>query len=109
MVCNFSIKVDEEPVWGEDKPKAKWLSVTTRGEVARYAAVIAKGNSVVVCGRLKQRSYTGRDDEQKTVTELHAEFVQIQMDAVSLNGFGGAPSGTHDFSELPDDDGDVPF
>lgn len=82
-VTRFSVGVTER--WkdreGEEHEHTEWYRVVTfNGAAASCARYLARGRLVYVDGRLRTRTYTNRDDEEKTTTELLASSV-IFLDA----------------------------
>lgn len=82
--------------------------------VAKY---FSKGRMAVVEGRLQIRPYTDKEGNKRTATEVVAEnvyFGDSKKDGDSprsdYDDSGPAPVDTgNKFSELEDDDGDLPF
>ena len=116
-VCNFSIKASETV--NEDGTRtAKWLNCVAWQKVCDVARYIQKGDTVLVAGELQERSYTTRDGDERSVTELVCEFVMImQSDAVapmfpalpdSSKSTSFAPSPADELEEVVTDD-DLPF
>lgn len=66
--------------FGMKYAKGEFMNVSAVGDddVTRMAAVLEKGDAVLVCGVWKTRRYTTREGEQKEWSELHAEFVAPQ-------------------------------
>ncbi|MEA5116673.1 MAG: single-stranded DNA-binding protein [Propionicimonas sp.] len=70
-----------------DKTTGQWVQgdtafmkvVATKRLAENVAASITKGNRVVVTGKLRSRSYQGRDGNKKTVQEVHADEVAASM------------------------------
>ncbi len=101
---------------------------TTAEFVSRF---FAKGRMAVVAGRLQIRPYTDRDGNKRSATEVVADNVYFgdsrrdgESGSYSPSSYGGsygapapqqpmggyaAPSGGDQFTELADDDGDLPF
>lgn len=53
----------------------EFINVVLWGDMAvNAAACLHKGNRVIVSGDLKQRSYTGKDGNERYVTEVHANM-----------------------------------
>lgn len=99
-LCTFSLKVDETGENGEKE--AKWLKCKCWHRLARTAALLEKGDLVLVAGKLEQ--YTGKDG--KTHTNLVCEMVLPQQYEEAPIDNISSPE-TSDFSEIDDDD--VPF
>ena len=107
----------------------------TTGEfVSKY---FSKGRMAVVEGRLQIRDWTDKEGNRRTIAEVVADSVYFgdskregdgQGSYIGNNGYGGGsygrpapsgpsdpaadygiPSGSDEFEELSDDDGDLPF
>lgn len=77
-VTRFSVGVTER--WrdadGNDKEHTEWFRVVCfNGVAAACAEYLSRGRQVYVEGRLRTRTYTNRNDEEKTITELLAQSV----------------------------------
>jgi single-strand DNA-binding protein len=75
-VTRFSVGVTER--WrdadGNDKDHTEWFRVVTfNGTSVACKEFLSRGRRVYVDGRLRSRTYTNRDGEEKTVTELLAQ------------------------------------
>lgn len=99
-LCTFSLKVDETGENGEKE--AKWLKCKCWHRLARTAALLEKGDLVLVAGKLEQ--YTGKDG--KTYTNLVCEMVLPQQ-YEELPSDCGDISDSDDFQQTYNDD--VPF
>lgn len=66
--------------FGMKYARGEFMNVTSVGDsdVTRMAACLEKGDAVLVAGVWKTRKYTTREGEEKTWSELHAEFVAPQ-------------------------------
>lgn len=108
-MCRVGLAVgkrpDPENPTGE--PITAWANVVAWHDLASVLSPARKGDAVLVVGRLKQREHDG-----KTYTDLEAEFVSVASshpaappcDAVPTRSVPDDP-----FSDLDDDDGDLPF
>lgn len=77
-VARFSVGVTER--WrdaeGNDKEHTEWFRVVCfNGIAAACSQYLSCGRQVYVDGRLRTRTYTSRDGEEKTITELLAQSV----------------------------------
>lgn len=84
-VAKFSVavnpRVKKGNEWVDGDPT--FLNVVTWNKDAEAAAdKLSKGASVVVIGRLSQRSYETRDGERRTVYEVQADTVAIPVQRV---------------------------
>ena len=77
-VTRFSVGVTErwKDAEGNDKEHTEWFRVTCfNGIAAACSQYLSCGRQVYVDGRLRTRTYTSRDGEEKTITELLAQSV----------------------------------
>ena len=126
-VTSFPIAVDRD---GKDTG-TDWFDVVAWERTAEFAAqYCAKGRKVVVDGRLQARDWTDKDGNKRRSAEIVADNVYFGEskrrdggDAPrpaapsasapahrgSYGGYDNVPQGGSAFSELDDDDGDLPF
>ena len=137
-VASFRLAVDRDFKDKNTGERATdWIDVVawrSTGEfVSRY---FTKGRMAVVEGRLQMRDWTDKDGNRRTSAEVVADnvyFGDSRRDGDTGGGYGreerssgysrdsygrapsapsadyGIPSGSDQFSELADDDGDLPF
>ncbi len=133
-VASFRLAVDRD---FRDKNTGErgtdWIDVVAWRGTAEFASkFLAKGRLAVVEGRLQMRDWTDKDGNRRTSAEVVAEniyFGDSRRDGDSGgNSYGGnrdrgdynrtpasapadygIPSGDDQFSELVDDDGELPF
>ncbi len=103
-LCRFSIKVADTDVGG-GKKEAKWLNCVCWHKLARYAANLEKGDAVLVCGILKDASYTNKNGEFIKKSELDCEFITVQQAPPDMGNTDSDFIGPYD----DDDDSEVPF
>ena len=111
--CDFSIPADEYQTEAGDK-RTTWVNVSCAFELADAARNLRKGDRVLVCGKMRTRSYTANTGEEKKRTELYADFFlrmgeapaapQLDIDDLA-NSFPQAVQ----FAEAGDGEGDLPF
>ena len=109
-VCNFSIKATESTDENGEK-KIVWLNCVAWRKACDVARYFAKGDTALCAGELTQRSYTTRDGESRTVTELVCEFVLPMQAAAMAPMFPDVVPQNQafpDFEEVVSDD-DLPF
>ena len=137
-VTSFRLAVDRDFKDRETgEKKADFINIVAWRNTAEFVSrYFTKGRTAVVDGRLQMRDYTDRDGNKRTAAEVVADnvyFGDTQRDAGS-GGDGGysggysapasaapspsaavpppaysAPMGDSQFSELDDDDGELPF
>lgn len=92
LACSRRYMVNNE--WQEE---TTFFNVVVWGDMAEnVAASLKKGSRATVQGRMGQRSYEGKDGEQRTVMELTADEVSaslrwatVQIDRTERTGGGG--------------------
>ena len=89
-VARFTVGVTER--WrdreGEEKEHTEWYRVVAFNGVGEACAqYLEKGRRVYVEGHLRTRTYTNRDEQEKTITELLASTV-IFLDSPRTEGDG---------------------
>lgn len=109
-VCHFSVK-SSETVEADGTRTAKWLNCVAWGKACDVARYVVKGDTVLVAGELKDRSYVTRDGEERQVSELNCEFAAIMQPPLPPPTFvetaPDVPIAT-DLEEVISDD-DLPF
>ena len=113
-VCNFSVKASETTDETGQKT-INWLNCMAWRKACDVARYFTKGDSVLCAGELKQRSYTSREGELRTVTELECDFV-MSMDPPAMTpmfpeNVVSQPKTAQQFGDLEEvvDDDDLPF
>jgi len=92
-VTRFTVGVTER--WrdreGEEKEHTEWYRVVAFNGVGEACAqYLEKGRRVYVEGHLRTRTYTNRDEQEKTITELLASTV-IFLDGPRTEGDAAEP------------------
>ena len=115
VVCQFTIAVDRPFSNQEGQREADFIPVIVWGKQAELCGnSLAKGQRVLVEGRLQIRSYDAKDGSKRWVTEVIAnsfEFIERRSDFA--NGGAPASAGKADFesgfgSPVPFDE-EIPF
>jgi len=83
-VCNFTVASTPRAY---DKQSGEWVDGQTvymrcsawRGQAENIAQSLVRSSRVVVTGRLKARSFTTKDGEQRTVLELEVDEVGASL------------------------------
>ncbi len=123
-VATFRLAVDRD---FKDKNTGEratdWIDVVAwRGTGEFVSRYLAKGRLAVVEGRLQMREWTDKEGNRRTTAEVVADNVYFgdsrrdgddrgasYGDRPTASTDDGAPAGGDQFSELADDDGDLPF
>ena len=102
---------------GEQREETEWFNVNAWGRLAELCnQYLTKGQQVYVEGRLRSRSFEGRDGQMRFVNEINLTDVQfLRGGAASGAGVGedrslyGRGSGGEDEGPPMDDVDDLPF
>ena len=111
-VASFSLAVDRD---FKDKSTGKrttdWIEVVAWRNTAEFVSRnFTKGRMAVVDGRLQMRDWTDKNGNKRTSAEVLAEnvyFGDSKRDGASTGEYG--PADLDQFSELSEDDGELPF
>ena len=122
-VASFRIAVDRD-FGGRDgsERQADFIDCVAWRQTGEFVSkYFRKGSMIVVSGRLQSRKWQDRDGNNRTSWEVSADNVYFgesrRRDEDSRDSYGGnsgesrgasAPS-SNPFSELGDDDGELPF
>ncbi|OPY89153.1 MAG: Single-stranded DNA-binding protein [Syntrophus sp. PtaU1.Bin208] len=115
MVTSFSLATDEQ--WkdksGEKVQKTEWHNIVTFGKLAEICGnYLAKGLLVYIEGRIRTRSWEGKDGVKRYTTEIIATDMKMLSPkgadrGEARNASAGHFSPFNDSPPLPEDD--VPF
>lgn len=111
-VAAFTLAIDRDYTWQGNEKATDFIDVVawrhTGDFVAKY---FKKGQLAIVEGHLQVRDYTDRDGKKRRVWEVVAENVYFaggkRSEAPAAEAAPAAASG--EFTELKDDDGELPF
>lgn len=99
---------------GEQREETEWFNVSAWGRLGETCnQYLTKGSQVYVEGRLRSRTYEGRDGQTRFSNEIN--LTDVQFLGRSQGSEGGAPpygadTGAEDFgSPATDDIDDLPF
>ncbi len=64
------------PTTGERETRTEWHRIVVWGKLAEFAAnYLRKGKQVLIEGKLRSRTWEGRDGVKRTTTEIEAENI----------------------------------
>jgi len=108
-VCNFGIAVNRKYKQGEEwKTEVAFFNIVVWGKSGENCAkYLTKGKSVLVEGRLNNRSWEAQDGTKRSATDIVAENVQF-LSGKNEGGNGGYDGGP-DIAPPADEDTSVPF
>ncbi len=97
----------------EKKNEADFIPVVIWGKQAENAAqYIVKGSQVAISGRISVRTYDAKDGTKRYVTEVVADMyqgVEFLSKATAAGNTTTNNTSSWDGTEVPIDDGDMPF
>ena len=129
--CTFRIAVDRNFVRAGEERKADFIDIVAWRSTAEFVSkYFTKGSMAAVSGRLQIRDWTDREGGKRRSAEVVADNVYFgeskrrdggdtsrpaapsasaPAHRSSYGGYDNVPQGGSAFSELDDDDGDLPF
>ena len=117
-VTSFSIASNRRyTVGGEQREETEWFNVSAWGRLGETCnQYLTKGRQVYVEGRLRSRSYEGRDGQTRFVNEINATDIHFLSQGQGMGGPGGSPygpseepAGMGEYGGGMDDVDDLPF
>ena len=121
QVCSFSVAVNRSYKGqdGSDKDQVSFINCTAWNKAADIICQYAhRGTGIMVCGRLEQRSYEGKDGVKRSTTEIIVEDFNFLGGGRGGDGAEGGSFSSdegqeevvpEDIPEEPIDLSDVPF
>lgn len=118
-VCTFNLAVDRQFANQSGEREADFINIVVWGKAAELCGnSLAKGNRLLVEGRLQLRNYVAKDGTKRYVTEVIAnnvEFVERKSTSNSAGNAGGGQesatsnSGMDGFGKAVAFDEEIPF
>ena len=110
----FSLAVDQDRKGQDGKYPTDWISVVAWRQMAEHICKYwCQGKQMLVTGRLATSSYTDKESNQRIYrTQVVADKVHFCGDRQASGSAPAKPQQyqqSQDFTELPDDDGELPF
>ena len=126
-VCSFSIAVNRRFARAEQgQQNVDFINIVTWRQQAEFVSrYFKKGNPILVCGQLQNRTWTDNQGQKRYATEIQADEVSFVASAAQSGNATSAPAGSTytpeaygapafsstpgaNFEEIPND-GDLPF
>ncbi len=85
-VARFSIAVNRPYTSGENKVTDFFNIVAWRGLAENCGKYLCKGSKVAVVGHLQNNSYTDKNGDRRTITNILAETIEFLSTPRDLNG-----------------------
>ena len=125
-VASFALAVDRDFKGDDGEKKTDFIDIVAWRNTAEFVSkYFAKGRMAVVEGRLQIRPWTDKDGNKRRSAEVVADNVYFgdskrDGDSGQSGGYGSAPSygdsysgyggyGASQFTDLTDEDGELPF
>lgn len=107
-VASYRLAVDR-PFKSDGQPEADFINCVAWGKNGEFCQrYLHKGMKIALEGRIQTRTYDDKDGKKVYVTEViveHHEFCESKRSADS----GGYAEPAQGFTEIDEDDGDLPF
>ena len=115
-VTSFSLACDRDFKSRSGDKETDFIEVVSWKNTAEFVSkYFGKGRMAVVEGRLQTRDWTDREGGKRVATEIVADNVYFgdskrDSDSGTASSYSDTLSGmTHDFSEISEEDGEIPF
>ena len=117
-VCSFSLAIDRGRKDQNGERQTDFIDCVAWGRQAEFVSQwFTKGMLAIVVGRMQSSSYEDKNGNKRTKITVNCDEVQFgeTKKAREANQRAGGqdftppPPGDGDWSELPDDEGDVPW
>jgi single-strand DNA-binding protein len=118
-VCTFTLAVDRQFPNQSGEREADFINIVVWGKVAElFGNSLAKGQRLLVDGRLQIRNYVSKDGNKRYITEVIANSVKFierkSTGSVGSNADGGqehtvSKSGMEGFGQAVAFDEEIPF
>lgn len=106
-LCKFTVAVQDIVANEDGEKETDFFNVTAwRGLADNCGRYLTKGSKVLVVGKLKSRSYEGKDGTKKYVTDVLAS--EVEFLSKSKRDESEQESRKPDMTPI-DDDSDLPF
>lgn len=117
-VASFSLAIDRDRKGPNGERQTDFIDCVAWGRQAEFVSQwFTKGMLAIVVGRMQSSSYEDKNGNKRTRITVNCDEIQFgeTKKAREANQRAGGqdftppPPGDGDWSELPDDEGDVPF
>ncbi len=129
-VCSFSLAIDRGRKSANGERETDFVDCVAWGKQAEFVVQwFTKGAMAIVVGRIQSRNWEDKNGNKRISVEVNADEVSFGETKKARDSFAGGsaparpassgaqtpppsfdlPTGDSDFSELDDDDSDVPF
>lgn len=109
LLCTCGVAVGKRKVAGEEEPVTVWADVEAWGRPAKCLATAKKGDTILVVGRMRDNTYTGKDGQEHTSKRLVAEFICRMETMLEAAAPPKEETPAQAFTDVTDDEDAVPF
>ena len=110
-VCNFTIAVNR--LGNEDGKVADYFNIVAWGKTAEFCSkFFAKGSSILVEGKVQNRSWQDSSGNKRYSTEIIADnvfFVDSRVEATRGGGKGENEDAIDELAKIADESEELPF
>ena len=109
-VASFSIACERDYKGQDGKRETDYIDVVAWRHLADFAGkYLDKGRMIVVEGRWQMRDYTDREGKKRRAWDVLAESIYFADSKRTENQGTAEPPSVGEYTELTDDDGELPF
>lgn len=114
-VTSFTLAVERDIKGADGQRQTDFIDIVAWGKTAEFTVSwFAKGQLVAVCGHIQCRNWEDKQGNKRKSVEVIADELHFTGDKKELHqGPGSEPNlsdvSTSDFTELSEDDGELPF
>ena len=110
-VASFTLAIDRDRKNESGERETDFVPVVAWGKTGEFVANnFTKGQQAAIKGRLQMREWTDKDGNKRKTAEIVADGVYFADSKKEADtGFGSLPHRENQFSDLNDDDGELPW
>lgn len=107
-VCSFRLAIDRDRKGSNGERQTDFIDCTAWGKTAEFVSQwFRKGSLAIAVGRIQSRQWQDKDGSNRTAIEINCD--EVLFGETKKQAEKQKPAYQEDVTELPDDDGDVPF
>lgn len=107
-VCSFRLAIDRDRKGSNGERQTDFIDCTAWGKTAEFVSQwFHQGSLAIVVGRVQSRKWQDKDGSNRTSIEINCD--EVLFGETKKQAEKQKPAYQEDVTELPDDDGDVPF
>ena len=107
-VCSFRLAIDRDRKGANGERQTDFIDCTAWGKTAEFVSQwFHKGSLAIAVGRIQSRQWQDKDGSNRTAIEINCD--EVLFGETKKQAEKQKPAYQEDVTELPDDDGDVPF